>query len=314
MISIIYPWFRKANDSAVVDLENGEDLSDYEVNFGESGSAHQFSQDKQKSQFSQGEPENAQTHFRENVTAFMWQTGKQQAEKAWSLYGNIDILRPYFDVEPFEVRDRLLHSLIPKRPREGPMTTPGELYGPLMVVFSLIALLLYGMKSSGHTVQDGTLMGTAFAVCFGYWLGGGCFAYFIAYLSNTRMSLLQMLSMMGYALFGHCIVTFLGTVLHTDAHLLFYVLWGVLGGLSALKMVVVLVSRTSGGRQRLIVCACVAALHLLFLLYLHFAYHQIVEELEGLGNHPLMPAREAIPSLPEAVNDAHIKSLDVNQD
>ena len=28
----------------------------------------------------------------------------------------------------------------------------GELYGPLMVVFTLIAVLLYGMKDSGHTV------------------------------------------------------------------------------------------------------------------------------------------------------------------
>ena len=31
-------------------------------------------------------------------------------------------------------------------------TVVGELYGPLMLVFTLIAILLFGMKTSGHTV------------------------------------------------------------------------------------------------------------------------------------------------------------------
>lgn len=36
----------------------------------------------------------------------VWQEGQQRARKAFSLYANIDILRPYYDVEPFEVRNR----------------------------------------------------------------------------------------------------------------------------------------------------------------------------------------------------------------
>ena len=36
----------------------------------------------------------------------IWQSGRQQAKKAFNIYGNIDILRPYFDVEPHEVRAR----------------------------------------------------------------------------------------------------------------------------------------------------------------------------------------------------------------
>lgn len=36
----------------------------------------------------------------------VWNAGTQQAKRAWSLYGNIDILRPYFNVEPHEVRTR----------------------------------------------------------------------------------------------------------------------------------------------------------------------------------------------------------------
>ena len=46
----------------------------------------------------------------------MWNEGSQRVGKAFSVYANIDVLRPYFDVEPHQVRSRLLHSLIPKMP------------------------------------------------------------------------------------------------------------------------------------------------------------------------------------------------------
>ena len=38
-----------------------------------------------------------------------------------------------------------------------------------------------------------------------------------------------------------------------------------------------LMSRTSGHSQKLVMCGIVVVLHLLFLLYLHFAYHRVVE-------------------------------------
>ena len=36
----------------------------------------------------------------------VWNAGKQTAQRAFDLYANIDILRPYFHVEPHEVRER----------------------------------------------------------------------------------------------------------------------------------------------------------------------------------------------------------------
>ena len=36
----------------------------------------------------------------------VWEESSQRARKAFSLYANIDILRPYYDVEPREVRNR----------------------------------------------------------------------------------------------------------------------------------------------------------------------------------------------------------------
>lgn len=33
-------------------------------------------------------------------------------------------------------------------------TVPGELYGPVMILFTLVAVLLFSMKVSEHTVVD----------------------------------------------------------------------------------------------------------------------------------------------------------------
>jgi len=39
----------------------------------------------------------------------VWEEGRQRARRAFSIYSNIDFLRPYFDVEPHEVRSRSVH-------------------------------------------------------------------------------------------------------------------------------------------------------------------------------------------------------------
>ncbi|XP_006813986.1 protein YIPF3-like [Saccoglossus kowalevskii] len=226
----------------------------------------------------------------------VWLAGKQQAQKAFNLYGNIDILRPYFDVEPKDVIDRLIHSFIPQKVTGTPQKVFGELYGPLMVIFTLVAIILMGMKSSGHVVREGTLMGTAFGVCFGYWIFASCLIFMLAYVCNTHITLLQVLSLTGYSLSSHCIVLFVTTVLHsTESHYLFYLLWLSVGGMAVLKMVTVYVSRTSGKSQKLMLAGLVVSLHLFFMLYLHFAYHNVAEVpgvvKEPVIHHPVVPDR-----------------------
>lgn len=225
-----------------------------------------------------------------NVTQMMWQAGTQSARKAWSIYGNIDILRPYFNVEPKEVQKRLLYSLIPQKPSSQRQQVPRELYGPTMIVLTMIALLLYQMKTADHKVADGTLMGSALGVCFMYWLGTSALVTLVAYVCSIRIVMLQVLSMIGYGMFSHCIVLFLGTVIHTSHdHLFFYLLWAIVGGLSALRMACIIMSRASGKTERIAVIGVIVTFHLLFLLYLHFAYHSVVEELSNMLEGGLVP-------------------------
>lgn len=285
-----------AGTSSIIDMDAMDDGLTFE-------SLHDFQNKEGGVEYSTTNPQprkagddgmigDAQQTMRDTVTNMMWEAGKTQATKAWSIYGNIDLLRPYFDVEPKDVVKRMVNSLVPKPPSSNPTKVVKELYGPTMLVLTLIALLLYEMKTSGHTVKEGTLIGTAFGTCFGYWGGCGTMAWLVAYVCNTHITYLQVLSMMGYSLTSHCAVVFLSTMIHTSHdHMLFYALWGIFGGLSSLRMLSILISRTHGPTQKLVICGITAFLNLTFLLYLHFAYHQVVEEFDDL----LHPTRLLMP-------------------
>ena len=43
--------------------------------------------------------------------------------------------------------------------------------------------------------EEGTLIGTAMAVCFGYWLGISGVMFFLVYLFNAHLSFVQILSL-----------------------------------------------------------------------------------------------------------------------
>ncbi|XP_028393993.1 protein YIPF3-like isoform X1 [Dendronephthya gigantea] len=266
-------WYLVQDSSSVVDMGDTDELQSETVIDIESSDE----QARPQSSMSENEFINRmRDHMAEEVGGYVWNASKQTAKRAFDLYANIDILRPYFHVEPHEVRERLIASMMPQVPKQtSPVTVNGELYGPLMLVFTLIAILLFSMKSSGHTVQEGTLIGTAFIACFGYWLGASCIFKIVAHVCNTHLTSLQILSLTGYALSGPCICLFITTFIQHDTHISFYLLWVIFGGLPSLRMVSVFVSRTWQKKQGLIAGGIVAAIHMLFLLYLHFAFHEV---------------------------------------
>ncbi|XP_069464916.1 protein YIPF3 isoform X1 [Ambystoma mexicanum] len=319
-------WVPRTNTgggSAVIDMENMDDTSG--SSFEDMGEIHQRLKEEEEEDEVDPEAEGAggeedgeflgmkgiKGQLGRQVADEMWQAGKRHASKAFNLYANIDILRPYFDVEPNQVRNRLLESMVPVRIINFPQKIAGELYGPLMLVFTMVAILLHGMKTSGTVIREGTLMGTAIGTCFGYWVGVSSFIYFLAYLCNAQITMLQMLSLLGYGLFGHCIVLFITYNIHF--HSLFYLFWLIIGGLSTLRMIAVLLSRTVGHTQRLILCGTLAALHMLFLLYLHFAYHKVVEgildTLEGPNIPPFQRVARDIPVISSTILNTTLKAL-----
>ena len=128
------------------------------------------------------------------VSSYVFTTGKQRAQQALNIYSHIDLFRPYFDVEPKDVLNRLKGSLMPiEKDSNSKLTT--ELYGPLMILFTLCAIIIYQMKMASHSIQDGTLIGTAFFVCFTYWIGTSLLFSSSSFFFNSSITVFNYLSL-----------------------------------------------------------------------------------------------------------------------
>lgn len=59
--------------------------------------------------------------------------------------------------------------------------------------------MAYGIYHSPFSIilyqEEGTLIGTAFAFCFGYWLGVSGLVFFIAYIVDAHLSAIQVFSL-----------------------------------------------------------------------------------------------------------------------
>uniref|UniRef100_A0A0K0D4E9 Protein YIPF n=1 Tax=Angiostrongylus cantonensis TaxID=6313 RepID=A0A0K0D4E9_ANGCA len=186
-------------------------------------------------------------------------------------YGRIDVFRPYFDV-----RIRLLRSFIPHRHSQ--MTPSPDLYGPSMVVLTMVALLLFNMKSSGYVVQNGTLMGTSFLACFGSWLSLSGVLYVLCFLLGAEIQMLQLLSVFGYSLTSHCMVLLLTSIYHTSHdHLWFFILVGIFCIPSSIRMSLLVSTNAHIRSHRVVLAGAALALHTILILYLHFGFHVILE-------------------------------------
>jgi len=207
----------------------------------------------------------------QQVAANVLSAGKERAQHLVSNYARLDLLRPLFDVEPADIRSRLVASLWPQFSKQ-PQVIAADLYGPIMLALTLSAVLLMGMKTTGRVApREGTLTGSAMALSFGYWVSLSGVVYALGFVFNTNVTLLELASATGYSLFGYCCVLASSHIL-PGSHHDFFIAWTVIGLLSALRLGLLLRSRTPDAKQGLLVCLCVIAVHWTYLLYLNFAY------------------------------------------
>ena len=207
--------------------------------------------------------------------------GAASAQKFYSNYARIDLLRPYFDVEPAEVKQRLLRSFVPNRPGAPLSAIHSELYGPLMLVLTLVAVLLFDMKHSGHQVRDATLMGTALFSAFVYWVGASALLFSVAMACGTEVRFAQLLSLTGYGLLGHCVVLTVGSI-HAVSSAAWFGVWCVVGGLSAARIATVLAARTPTRRRALVMAGVAFVIPWLHIYWLRWSFHHLVSGIGAL--------------------------------
>ncbi|XP_063225768.1 protein YIPF3-like [Bacillus rossius redtenbacheri] len=179
------------------------------------------------------------------------------------------VIRPLFSVPVKELPQRFLISLVP------PLTTRyryiySDLLGPVVILVMLAALLHYGHASKLPSAATSISPGEALA---GYVALVPALSYVLVRAGAARITMRELLSLLGYGLSGHVLALGVSLVFyHEMSNTFFYCCLTLFGGLSALRVALVLLAVIPVLAARLIVCSVVATVQLLSILFLHFAY------------------------------------------
>ena len=180
-------------------------------------------------------------------------------------------VRPYFTVSNRRIPRRIVSSMAPPFFFPEFQRVYADMKGPVIIVSLLAVILMYGLHSPQRTLVM-EVMATA-KLTVGYWLGFSFLAFLLGYFCQTSLSFSQMLSISGYSLTGHCLVLLTAEVLHQEeSDSIFFFLTIVFGGLATGRLIIIMLARTPGPGQRLVMCSTLACIHLMHLIYIHFAF------------------------------------------
>lgn len=168
------------------------------------------------------------------------------------------------------VPQRVLLSLMPPVVYPEYQQVYSDIRGPLLVVATLATILLYGLHNPGQALAWELL--TTAKLSVGYWLGFTVLAFLLGRCFGTTLSLAQLAALAGYSLTGHCLVLLGAELLHQEeSHTLFFLLTTMFGGLATGRLVLLVLVHTPRPPHRLLMGSSLASIHLMHLIYIHFA-------------------------------------------
>lgn len=174
----------------------------------------------------------------------------------------------HFLVPPNELPQRIVASLIP--PIIGNCIIYVDLLGPSLALLFMAALLHYGhaLKLPSAAITSSPTQILLIYACLMPSL-----TYFISKVGKSKIAFLETVSLLGYSMFGHVFTLCLSLLCYQEtSNVFFFICFLIFGGLSALRVVFVLLASIPLPAARLMVCSLVATLHLLFLVFIHFTY------------------------------------------
>lgn len=185
----------------------------------------------------------------------------------WSLLHSIKL---HFMVPPAHLPHRIFVSLVPPFLGDQYRYVYVDFLGPSIALLLMAGILHYGHASKLPSAASNT---TPTEVLLLYAVLMPVVAYVLSWLCHAAVSLTQMIALLGYGMFGH-VFTFAVSLLfyQEESSAFFFLFLVIFGGLSALRIAIILLSSITIPAARLIVCSLVATVHLLSLVFLHFAY------------------------------------------
>lgn len=177
------------------------------------------------------------------------------------------VLKHLFHIPPLRYCERIIASFVP------PFTDKYkiiyiDLLGPLLAILFLAALLVYGYSFKTSNVS----ISPTFAILI-YSITAPLYCFILCKLSKSIITLHEVISLIGYSLYGHIFTLVISLLFyHESSNLFFFLCLIIFSGPSSFRLAVVLLKTIPVPAMRLIVCSSVAVIQILFLVFVHFAY------------------------------------------
>lgn len=185
----------------------------------------------------------------------------------WSL---LNCIKLNFMVRPSHLPRRIFVSLVPPFLGEQYRHVYVDFLGPSLALLLMASILHYGHATKLPTFASNT---SPTEVLLLYAVLMPLATYALSSLGWATVNLTEMIALLGYGLFGHVFtlaVSFL--IYEEESNTFFFFCLVIFGGLSALRVAVVLLASIPVPAVRFVVCSLVATVQLLSLVFLHFAY------------------------------------------
>lgn len=170
-----------------------------------------------------------------------------------------------FAVSPFELPSRITRSLVPPIVHKFRIIHV-DLLGPAIALIMLMSLIVFGQANKGNTVGAEKLI-------LSYSVMLPLVTYFVLRCCQAAITFLQLVTLLGYSLYGPVFTLAVSLMIDQErSNTIFFLCLAVFGGLSTLRVVLVVLASLRIPAARLLVCSSIALTQLLFVAWLHFTY------------------------------------------
>lgn len=145
-----------------------------------------------------------------------------------------------------------------------------DFVGPCLALLTMAAILHYG---HAYKTESAALEITPSELLFYYSLIMPVLCYFLARIGGTYLKYTEILALLGYGLYGHVFtLAFSQLFNYEQTNIVFFINLLLFGGLSAVRIALVLLASIPIPAARLLVCSVVTVAHLMFLIFVHFTF------------------------------------------
>lgn len=176
----------------------------------------------------------------------------------------------FFTVPVSDLPKRIAISFLPPMLGNLSQHVYVDFVGPSLALLTMAAILHYG---HAYKTQSAALEITPSELLLYYSLTIPVICYFLAKIGGTNLKYTEILSLLGYGLYGHVFTLVFSQMFHCEqSNIIFFINLLFFGGLSAIRIALVLIASIPIPAARLLVCSVVIIAHLMFLIFVHFGF------------------------------------------